>query len=52
MAAAWTRADGAIEWTLELDRADLIPGRLVAGRVRLTAREDVRGRAVMVTLRG
>lgn len=52
MAAGWTGTEGDIEWILELDRADLIPGRLVAGRVRLTAREDVRGRAVVVTLRG
>ena len=52
MTAAWTGADGDLEWNLEVDRGDLIPGRLVAGRVRLTARDDVRGRAVMVTLRG
>ncbi len=52
VATGWTGADGDIEWVLELDRADLIPGRLVAGLVRMTALEDVRGRAVMVTLRG
>jgi hypothetical protein len=52
LAAAWAGADGDVEWILELDRADLIPGRLVAGRVRMTARDDVRGRAVVVTLRG
>ena len=52
MAAAWTGDDGDLEWILELDRADLIPGRLVGGRVRITARDDVRGRAVVVTLRG
>src|SRR6186713_1786468 len=47
VAPAWTGADGDIEWVLELDRADLIPGRLVAGHVRLTARDDVHGRAVV-----
>src|SRR5215204_4707356 len=52
VAAGWSGADGDLEWMLEPDRADRIPGRLVAGRVRLTARDDVRGRAVVVTLRG
>src|SRR3954466_14892898 len=48
----WTGSNGGIDWALELDSADLIPGRLVRGRVTLVARRAVTGRGVVVTLRG
>src|SRR5829696_7761718 len=48
----WTSSDGGSDWQLELQRDDLLPGRLVPGRLRLTARKDVEGRGVVVTLRG
>lgn len=48
----WTGSHGGIDWDLQLERDDLLPGRLVAGMVRLTARDDTAGRGVVVTLRG
>jgi hypothetical protein len=52
MPSGWTGSDGGIDWYLELERADLLPGRLVAGVVRLTAREATTARGCIVTLRG
>ncbi len=52
MTRTWTGSDGGIDWTVELARDDLLPGRLVPGRVRLMARDRVHGRAVILTLRG
>jgi hypothetical protein len=49
---SWTGSEGGLDWELELERDDLLPGRLVAGRLRLTARKDVAGRGMIVTLRG
>src|SRR3954464_9732650 len=37
MTRTWTGSDGGVAWTLELERDDLIPGRLVRGRLRLPA---------------
>ena len=52
MPSSWTGSDGGIDWYLELERADLLPGRLVRGLLRLTAREDTTARGCIVTLRG
>lgn len=52
MSAGWTASSHGIDWQLELDRAGLLPGRLVAGRVTLTAGHDVEARGLLVTLRG
>jgi hypothetical protein len=41
-----------VEWSLELERDRLLPGRLVAGRVTLAAHQAVDARALVVTLRG
>jgi hypothetical protein len=50
--ARWSTSSRGVDWELELDRADLLPGRLVAGRVTLTARTRVAARRLLVTLRG
>lgn len=49
---AWTGSSGGVAWTLSLDTDVLLPGRLVAGMVRLAARGPVRARGLIVTLRG
>ncbi len=43
---------GDVDWQLELERDRLLPGRLVAGRVTVTARKDVEARALEVALKG
>jgi hypothetical protein len=48
----WIGSDGGVDWYLALERDDLLPGRLVPGVLRLTARGDTRARGVFVTLRG
>jgi hypothetical protein len=52
MSRAWTGSSGGVDWTLELERDRLLPGRLVAGRVTLAARRGVAARGLVVTLRG
>jgi hypothetical protein len=52
MTAGWTAADGGVDWQLDLDRDRLLPGRLVDGRVSLTARRGVEARGLLVTLLG
>ena len=52
MTRTWTGSNGGVDWTLTLDRDDLLPGRLVAGVLRFAARSPVEGRGVIVTLRG
>ncbi len=52
MGGAWDGSDGGVRWHLELDRTDLLPGRLVGGRVRLTSPDGVEARGLVVTLRG
>lgn len=52
MTRVWTGSNGGLDWELSLERDDLLPGRLVAGRVRATARKDVAARAIVATLRG
>jgi hypothetical protein len=50
--AARSASSGDVEWHVELERDRLLPGRLVAGRVTVTARDDVSARGLVVTLRG
>ena len=50
--AAWDADDGGVRWHLELERGDLLPGRLVDGRVRITANDAVEARRLLVELRG
>ncbi|HEY3334805.1 MAG TPA: hypothetical protein VGK16_06150 [Candidatus Limnocylindrales bacterium] len=52
MARSWTGSNGGVDWALTLDRDDLLPGRLVGGVLRATARKAVEARGVVVTLRG
>jgi hypothetical protein len=51
-AVAWNTESGGVRWHLELDRAVLLPGRLVSGRVRITAEHDIDARGVVVALIG
>ena len=52
MTRTWTGSNGGVDWELSLDRDDLLPGRLVGGVLRATARTAVEARGVIVTLRG
>ena len=52
MSLAWTAEGGGVEWRLELERDRLLPGRLVDGRVTLTAGRDISARGLVVTLLG
>ncbi|HEU0244705.1 MAG TPA: hypothetical protein VFQ75_12430 [Candidatus Limnocylindrales bacterium] len=52
MTRTWTGSNGGVDWTLTLDRDDLLPGRLVGGVLRATARKPVDARGLIVTLRG
>jgi len=52
MTRTWTSSAGGAEWTLELARDRLLPGRLVDGRVTVTARRGIAARALVVTLLG
>lgn len=52
MASAWTASSGGVDWRLELARDRLLPGRLVDGRLTLSARRGVSARSLVVTLRG
>ena len=52
MTRTWTGSNGGLDWALSLDRGDLLPGRLVDGVLRATARKAVDGRGVIATLRG
>jgi hypothetical protein len=49
---AWDRESGGVRWHVELDRAVLLPGRLVGGRVRISAEHGVDARGVIVALIG
>jgi hypothetical protein len=48
---AWDERSHGAEWHLELDRALLLPERLVGGRLRITADHAIEARALFVTLR-
>jgi len=52
MGGEWTGSSHGVDWRLELERTALLPGRLVAGRVILTAHDEVDARALVVALRG
>lgn len=43
---------GDVDWTLELERAALLPGRLAKARVRLAANGDIEARGVVAALIG
>jgi hypothetical protein len=48
---AWEDSSWGSAWRLELDRAVLLPGTLVGGRVRLTSSGGSEGRGILVTLK-
>ena len=47
----WTGWSHGVAWRLELERTALLPGRLVAGRVKVTAEDEVDVRGLMIALR-
>jgi hypothetical protein len=49
---SWNGNSGGVDWTLTLERDVLLPSRLVAGTVRVTAQKAVQARALLVTLKG
>jgi hypothetical protein len=49
---AWDGSSWGVDWHLELGRRLLLPGRLVDGRVRVTAKHGVEARGLLVTLVG
>jgi hypothetical protein len=52
MGKQWTANSGGVTWVLDLERDRLLPGRLVPGKVTLTASRGVDARGLIVTLRG
>ena len=48
---AWTGSSHGADWRLELERKALLPGRLVAGRIRVAAHGDIEARGLVVVLR-
>src|SRR5437879_5140026 len=48
----WEDTSHGIAWRIDLDRDRLLPGRLVAGRVTVTADDDTEARRLVVTLIG
>jgi hypothetical protein len=51
MQADWTQSSNGADWRVELERDVLLPGRLVTGRVTITARDDIDARGLIVALR-
>jgi hypothetical protein len=51
-ALAWDQESGGVEWHVELDRAVLLPGRLVGGRLALHATRNVEARQLVAALVG
>jgi len=51
MSAVWQVESHGVEWRLELEREELLPGRLVAGRIDVTSRGPFDARALVVALR-
>jgi len=47
----WTTSSHGVDWRLELERDALLPGRLVPGRIDLTAHKAFDARALVVALR-
>ncbi len=52
MSVVWTESSHGIDWRLELERDRLLPGRLVSGRVWLTAHGAFEAQRLLVTLLG
>jgi hypothetical protein len=52
MALAWEDESGGVRWHVELDRAVLLPGRLVGGRMSLVADRGIAARQLQVALVG
>ena len=50
--SAWDAESGGVRWHLELERDQLLPGRLVGGRVRIMSEGEVEARRLLVELRG
>ncbi len=48
MSARWTESSHGVRWTVELERDRLLPGRLVAGSVEVTADDRFEARALDV----
>jgi hypothetical protein len=48
----WEDTSHGVAWRIDLDRAGLLPGRLVAGKVSITANGDTDARRLVVTLVG
>jgi arrestin (S-antigen)-like protein len=46
----WTEESHGVEWRVELARADLLPGRLVPGRIQLTARDGFVADALRISV--
>lgn len=51
-ALAWDQESGGVEWHVELDRAVLLPGRLIGGRLSLLATRPVEARQLVAALVG
>ena len=49
---AWDDESGGVEWHVELDRAVLLPGRLIGGRLSLLAIRPVEARQLVASLVG
>jgi hypothetical protein len=52
VALAWENESGGVEWHVELDRAVLLPGRLIGGRLSLVARDAIEARQLVAALVG
>ena len=51
MSAGWTGSSHGVDWHLELERDELLPGRLVGGRIDVTSHGAFDARALVVALR-
>ncbi|HEX9551536.1 MAG TPA: sporulation protein [Candidatus Limnocylindrales bacterium] len=51
MSAVWTGSSHGVDWRLELERDELLPGRLVGGRIDVTSHGAFGARVLVVALR-
>ena len=51
MSAGWTGSSHGVDWHLELERDELLPGRLVGGRIDVTSRGAFDARVLVIALR-
>ena len=51
MTALWTGSSHGVDWRLELERDELLPGRLVGGRIDVTSHGAFDARVLVVALR-